>query len=979
MSRLARTFPFLFLCACETLFAQVPTVSGVLNAGDYTNVMAMGSIVAIFGTNLAPRQVSAPGYSLPAMLAGSLVEIVDGSRVIDAPLYFVSSGQINAQLPFGLQNNTVQVRVRATAGVSNAVPVTVSAVAPRLFTKSMDGKGEAILLHSDNVTLVSAAQPAQPGEVVVAYMTGLGAVSPAIQAGAAAGDGSAAYPLNVVAQPVEVLVDGTSATVLWAGMVPYFAGLYQVNFRMPRPLRDGKATIAIAAAAGQSQDNVTAAATSGIAWQPVVSASVGAAGGTVTGPGVSIAIPAGVLVDTGAITVTRSTDQAHPNPNRISDLFAVDGIPSERSVPVTITMDLPSAGGPVDEPELVMVLPYGTPNTAPTFLHTTRNGNQLTFTLPASSTTASGTGSAHAVGTAAPGTSSAYAVSAAAGGIPITRYFYYEVVNGLKYWKSSDNITVLYCKNAVTLSRAQAIADGLDKAFSLLENPVGMSWAGKPLPVEAFIYPFETFLYFWGDNPDNPGGEGSRSFGIAGQSLNLNSKFLKTDGDIPAMQILAGHELFHVLQNVYDPRAGARQSMEQTQWLWMEEATATWFEHLYEPTWISDMVIAGQWAFMTQHPLEYLGDTLSTQRHGYGASMFIEYLTSKYGPAFVSKIFSKLKVSTVATQPYPTEALRSVLTTTLSSEWLGFCGQFMAGKVYANYVVPDPIALLANVSSTSSFTDDTPKAVTLGGDFGDLTGQFYSVKFSGTWKANTALTVTLSSPGNAQAVIYLMKGKTWELKQIVDSAKWQIPNAEQLAAAKEQWVIMIANGNSTLTGTGSTHIELKLEIQESGLVYSYRESFHGLLYNQYYELDFDVAVDGTAPFKVNEARVYTGAGGCCFSVFSAGLITPVFDLKADAKEPGKDQVDEFTVTVTYSNLKRGPGAPSGWIDGITVKAGFDVASTMVPGLSTMSKTYKVTRGGKAVLSTFLTQLLWPGGGTLGGTDSPVTITFSPSK
>ena len=63
-----------------------------------------------------------------------------------------------------------------------------------------------------------------------------------------------------------------------------------------------------------------------------------------------------------------------------------------------------------------------------------------------------------------------------------------------------------------------------------------------------------------------------------------------------------------------------------------------------------------------------------------------------------------------------------------------------------------------------------------------------------------------------------------------------------------------------------------------------------------------------------------------------------------------------------------------------VKAGFDDRSAMVTGSSTTFKVYKVTRGGKPVASTFLTELLWPDGISMqGGSERPVTIAFSPSK
>jgi uncharacterized protein (TIGR03437 family) len=834
------------------------STGGVTNAADYSRDFAPGVIVSIFGTSLASTAAGASRLPLPTTLEGASVEVVDGSRTLNAPLFYVSPTQINAQLPSDLTSSSVQVRVRNAAGASGTDTITILPQAPRLFTKTMDGKGEAILFHSDNVTAVSASKPAQPGEVLVAYLTGLGAVTPGIAAGAAAGDGGGSGPLNVVAQQVSAMVDGMPVRVEWAGMVPYLAGLYQVNFHMPTMLRDGNASIVVAVGDGQSQANVYAVAKSGGNWQTVASVSLGASGGMVSGPGVAVTVPAGVLPGATTVSVARSTDSGPSNPARKSDLFFLDGLPADRAAPITITLDVPPTAGADDEPELALVLPYGALRTAPIVLHTTRNGNQVTFTLPSGGVAAASGATATAWSKAdslEPG------VAAASSNTPIVRYFFYEL-RGLKHWTNSANITVLYDTNTVPLSRARAIGDALDNAFNLLQDTLKLSWAGKPLPIEAFIYPFSTFLYFWGDDANNPGGEGSRVFGISSQCLNLNSRFLANDGDIPAMSLTASHELFHVLQNLYDPRWGSRQATEQSKWLWMEEATAVWFERLVKPGYISDLVVAGYWNFLLGQPLEYqIGDTVARQRHGYGASMFIEYLAAQNGgPSFVGKIIAKMKTTSPATVPYPLEALRDLIPTPFSTVWLNFCQQYMAGKTYSNSALPEPLQLSAVAAQTGSFTSDTPNTVTFAGDYPDLSAQIYKVSFSGTWKANTKLTVTLTSPGSAQAIIYLMKPASWQQKQLV-STTWTVPNAEQLAADRETWVIMVANGNSNFNGSGTSHIELKVEVSSSA---SRNWNF------PYVEADFNI---GGSMQYVSGGKTVTNPAGV-LSLWNGGPPTP---------------------------------------------------------------------------------------------------------
>jgi hypothetical protein len=139
----------------------LPAIStgGVVSAADYTPNLAAGGIFSVFGTNLASGARSAASIPLPLALDGVSVEVVDGARVLNAPLFFISAGQINAQLPFDITSSSVQVRVRTSQGLSNAHTVNILPRAPRLFTKTLDGKGEAILVHAD-YTVVSANAPA---------------------------------------------------------------------------------------------------------------------------------------------------------------------------------------------------------------------------------------------------------------------------------------------------------------------------------------------------------------------------------------------------------------------------------------------------------------------------------------------------------------------------------------------------------------------------------------------------------------------------------------------------------------------------------------------------------------------------------------------------------------------------------------------------------------------------------------------------
>ena len=235
--------------------AVQPVVSqgGVLNAADYSTSIAGGSMVAIFGTNLAAEFVVATEVPLQAELGGVKVEIVDGGLVKDAAIWFVSPTQINAQLPFKITNSTVQLRVKRNGRTSAGVSVAISRCGPGFYTWSGTGQGAVAALHNADWSLVSENSPAVPEEYLILYATGLGPVTYTPPTGRPGGDNQWWGAINYAEDPVTVTIGGKSATVLFAGLAPGFVGLYQINIQVPKTLSAGDHQITVRAGSWTSQ------------------------------------------------------------------------------------------------------------------------------------------------------------------------------------------------------------------------------------------------------------------------------------------------------------------------------------------------------------------------------------------------------------------------------------------------------------------------------------------------------------------------------------------------------------------------------------------------------------------------------------------------------------------------------------------------------------------------------------------------------
>ncbi len=234
--------------------APLMTAGGVVHAATFVagTPLAPGSLITIYGSNLADGTSAAGSLPLPQQANG--VKVMLGSDVM--PQLYTSSGQINVQVPFDLPANTqYQVTVQRDNALSVPEPLVVASGSPGIFTANQSGTGQGIILKSDGVTLVQPGSPATAGDTVVIYCTGLGAVSPSVQAGSPA----PSSPLAKAVNPVTVQIGNQPATVAFAGLTPGSAGLYQINAVVPAGITPSDTVPVSISVAGQTSPIVTMA------------------------------------------------------------------------------------------------------------------------------------------------------------------------------------------------------------------------------------------------------------------------------------------------------------------------------------------------------------------------------------------------------------------------------------------------------------------------------------------------------------------------------------------------------------------------------------------------------------------------------------------------------------------------------------------------------------------------------------------------
>ena len=225
-------------------YARVqPTIAngGIVDGASFTSSQAVapGSYVSIFGTGLSDFSDYAETVNLPLAIDYAYVSFDVPSAGISVPghLTYVSPNQVNVQVPWELQGQTAaQVKVTIDYSNGNVVTLPLSDYSPGIFVIS----GNAAALDESN-TVVTSSHPVARGQVVQLFANGLGPVNNQ----PASGEQAPASPLTATTTPPEVTIGGQPATVIFSGLAPGFAGLYQVNVTVPAGISAGAQPVVI--------------------------------------------------------------------------------------------------------------------------------------------------------------------------------------------------------------------------------------------------------------------------------------------------------------------------------------------------------------------------------------------------------------------------------------------------------------------------------------------------------------------------------------------------------------------------------------------------------------------------------------------------------------------------------------------------------------------------------------------------------------
>lgn len=215
-----------------------------------TNLTVMNGASFQAGTGISPGGIAiitgngilqgVQGLITANNIVGPLPTTLQGASVtfagVSAPIYYVMSengnDQLAVQVPFeALPPGTtaatnVSVIVTSSGGSTATISVPVKPFAPGVFTTTVGTTLLPVAQRPDG-SYVSPTNPAQLGEDITLYVTGLGEVTPA------AATGVAGIPGQAVNAPLLIGLNNSGVPLISANYVQGLVGVYAVTFQVP--------------------------------------------------------------------------------------------------------------------------------------------------------------------------------------------------------------------------------------------------------------------------------------------------------------------------------------------------------------------------------------------------------------------------------------------------------------------------------------------------------------------------------------------------------------------------------------------------------------------------------------------------------------------------------------------------------------------------------------------------------------------------
>ena len=754
-----------------------------------------GGLFRIAGKSLAVEPRSVEEAPWPMVLGGTSVQLVCGETKALAALRSVAEDSIEGQLPYTVSGDCL-LKVVSGGEESGPVEVEIAAIDARIATD--EGSLAVFYRHFEDTSPLRAAW-ARPGRTLYLALTGLGAVSPEIGPGELGGVDERHVPavtplLRLGETQLEVTGVWLSSTVM---------GQYLAEFTVPEGLVTGNLPLALGRefldGNGEKQIEWTPAAylPVGAAVEEIAASEIGPDGGAIGDGEFAFVIPPRVLEAPVTLRLCRPLPAEKEQAVRTagetpeSELkYVIEGVPPGLAVGPGLSL---GSYPPELERGGTVILRVG-PNNEVHFepVKTVGNGLQLSdedFIVPGYSDTE----------------------------------IEFAIRGNSDRCVSAEGHFVLFSPTGCG-GRPEEILKAAEAAYRVLGPGQGLDWSRRARwPVRITLEDFGAGNERWGEHVPNR----DRNLDY----LRLNSRMIDNavaagQDWLPSLKATVGHELFHLMQHIYDPRSDYFAAKFPGSWFWMMEALSTWAEGVVvgDPDYIAPSVRQQDWIFLARRGLEYPppmscafsplqilwpDECAKVQNHGYGASLLLRYLLNNGAPPNLPGLL----IERMAAGDGPVQALQSVAD--VGSRWEGF-----VRSMIETGFTPQRAPSISDLLTLGEITFTPQQGL---GDEArflrdliavpDLSVRFYRVRLYEELKSpRTPFFVKQKQEGPLTVLVYQLKPDAVTLLRRESSSKAIVNDATALSRERAVLLVAVVNSKVREPYTASWLAELEIGV-----------------------------------------------------------------------------------------------------------------------------------------------------------------------
>ncbi len=286
------------------------------------------------------------------------------------------------------------------------------------------------------------------------------------------------------------------------------------------------------------------------------------------------------------------------------------------------------------------------------------------------------------------------------------------ITNYKAYITQEGHFEVDYPFASVPYPYVQELGKSLEQAYDLFQE-MGFSYEKrKKWPVMVTVMALGEKTY------------GDYSSSIFGDDFG-DIRFSTTKMREPdAIRVTAGHEFFHLVQALYDPRQGDFEKAKfSSSYLWLKEAASVWCEELFsnETDYCSAARTGNEDAPL--YGAQY-GAFRGAALHGYGMSALIKYLVDEYSGN------NRLLVSIFQNIMEGQENVEAILNAIGNPDpewWENFFRQYVLEEIYKDV---DPMWWAGSFKGEFQINSEADSAKTFTDIYPDLSGKIYRIRLN---------------------------------------------------------------------------------------------------------------------------------------------------------------------------------------------------------------------------------------------------------